>query len=198
MTVIIALEHEWQTWHAARERDLDTIRQRDPEAATRRSFDGVPTFPVDARWIVAGRYIPYDEPRQVEVATARADLRHYVTADGVVHLELGGTAYRLVATVAVGGRIDGPVGLSFHDESNGSETAPWRTVTTGQPGKDGEVVVDFNRTINLPFAFTDYGTCPAPVEGNLLRPSRPRCNGVANRRIETAEKNGPGPLSCAE
>ncbi|MDX6291645.1 MAG: uncharacterized protein QOH50_720 [Kribbellaceae bacterium] len=253
MTVIIALEHEWQTWHATRERDLDTphgwltvvafnwlspsaeelpglpgtwsvsdgaavvtatasdgltldgepvdgtitatvaeagslawlrygdklvelvlrggryaIRQRDPEAATRRSFDGVPAFPVDPLWIVAGRYIPYDEPRQVEVATARADLRQYVTAVGVVHVELGGTAYGLVATVAAGGRIDGPVGLSFHDETNGSETAPWRTVTTGQPGKDGEVVVDFNRTINLPFAFTDYGTCPAPVEGNRL------------------------------
>jgi uncharacterized protein len=69
----------------------------------------------------------------------------------VVHLELGGTAYGLVATVAAGARIDGPVGLSFHDETNGSETAPWRTVTTGQPWKDGEVVVDF-----------------APVEGNRL------------------------------
>jgi hypothetical protein len=100
-----------------------TITATDPEAATRRSFDGVPAFPVDPRWLVAGRYIPYDEPRQVEVATARADLRQYVTAVGVVHVELGGTAYGLVATVAAGGRIDGPVVLSFHDETNGSETA---------------------------------------------------------------------------
>jgi uncharacterized protein (DUF1684 family) len=29
-------------------------------------------------------------------------------------------------------------------------------------------VIDFNRTINLPFAFTAYGTCPAPVAGNRL------------------------------
>jgi hypothetical protein len=33
---------------------------------------------------------------------------------------------------------------------------------------DRSVAVDFNRTVNLPFAFTDYGTCPAPVEGNRL------------------------------
>ena len=34
--------------------------------------------------------------------------------------------------------------------------------------RDGSVLIDFNRTINLPFAFTAYGTCPAPVPGNRL------------------------------
>jgi uncharacterized protein (DUF1684 family) len=247
MTVVSDLELDWQTWHAARERDLNTdygwltvtafdwlpsaptalngipgkwwadgegahvtadgelslggepvhgtvsasvpkagslswllygdrlaelvlrggryaIRQRDPRAATRHAFTGVPTYPLDNGWVVKAYYTPYVAPTRVEVSTARDDLRQHVTAVGTVHVALGGTAYELVATAAGDGRLN----LSFHDKTNGEETAPWRTVTTGPVGRDGSVLIDFNRTINLPFAFTAYGTCPAPVPGNRL------------------------------
>jgi uncharacterized protein (DUF1684 family) len=140
------------------------IRQRDPQAATRVGFSGVPTYPVDPAWVVTGHFTPYEEPERVEVATARADLRQHVNVVGTVHLALGESAYELVATPAGDGRLS----LSFHDKTNGEETAPWRTVTTERVQGDRTVVVDFNRTINLPFAFTQYGTCPAPVAGNRL------------------------------
>jgi uncharacterized protein (DUF1684 family) len=140
------------------------IRQRDPQAATRAGFSGVPTYPVDPAWVVKGHFTPYDEAERVEVATARPDLRQHVNAIGTVHLALGDSAYELVATAAGDGRVS----LSFHDETNGVETAPWRTVTTGPIQEDRSVAIDFNRAINLPFAFTEYGTCPAPVTGNQL------------------------------
>lgn len=140
------------------------IRQRDPRATTRVGFSGVPTYAVDPSWVVTGHFSPYEEPVRVEVTTARPDLRQHVTAIGTVHLALGDSAYELVATAAG----EGKVALSFHDETNGGETAPWRTVTTGPVQADRSVVVDFNRAINLPYAFTDYGTCPAPVAGNQL------------------------------
>jgi uncharacterized protein (DUF1684 family) len=140
------------------------IRQRDPRATTRVGFSGVPTFAVDPSWVVTGHFSPYEEPVRVEVATARAGLRQHVTAIGTVHLALGDSAYELVATAAGQGKVS----LSFHDETNGDETARWRTVTTGPVQADRSVVVDFNRAINLPYAFTDYGTCPAPVSGNRL------------------------------
>jgi uncharacterized protein len=139
-------------------------RQRDPRAATRRAFTGVPTYPVNPEWVVKGYYTPRAEPERVEVSTARDDLRQHVTAVGTVHLALDGSAYELVATGAGGGRLT----LSFHDKTNGEETAPWRSVTTGVVERDQSVLIDFNRTINLPFAFTPYGTCPAPVPGNRL------------------------------
>jgi uncharacterized protein (DUF1684 family) len=41
-------------------------------------------------------------------------------------------------------------------------------VTTSVPTENGSLVVDFNRTVNLPFSFTEFGTCPAPVAGNDL------------------------------
>jgi hypothetical protein len=41
-------------------------------------------------------------------------------------------------------------------------------VPTSLPDADGRVEIDFNRAINFPYAFTDYGTCPAPPAGNTL------------------------------
>ena len=43
---------------------------------------------------------------------------------------------------------------------------------------DGTVVLDFNRAINYPSAFTPYGTCPMPVKNNSL-----------DSRIEAGEKD---------
>jgi uncharacterized protein (DUF1684 family) len=140
------------------------VRQRDPGAATRQGFTGVPTYPLNPEWVVRGWYTPYGAPERIEVSTARDDLRQQVTAVGTVHLALGDSAYELVATAASDNRLS----LSFHDETNGSETAPWRSVTTGVVERDGSVLIDFNRTINLPFAFTAFGTCPAPATGNRL------------------------------
>ncbi|MEV8374407.1 DUF1684 domain-containing protein [Kribbella sp. NPDC056861] len=140
------------------------VRQRDPNASTRAGFSGVPTYPVDSSWVVTGHFSPYEEPKRIEVSTAREDLRQHVTAIGTVHLAIGDSAYELVATAAGEGRVS----LSFHDETNADETSPWRTVTTEPVADDRTVVIDFNRAINLPFAFTDYGTCPAPVVGNQL------------------------------
>jgi uncharacterized protein (DUF1684 family) len=33
---------------------------------------------------------------------------------------------------------------------------------------DGRVTIDFNRTVNLPCAFTTYATCPLPPAENRL------------------------------
>jgi uncharacterized protein (DUF1684 family) len=41
-------------------------------------------------------------------------------------------------------------------------------VTTSVPTETGALVIDFNRAINLPFAFTEFGTCPAPVPANRV------------------------------
>jgi uncharacterized protein (DUF1684 family) len=41
-------------------------------------------------------------------------------------------------------------------------------VTTSIPTETGALVIDFNRAVNLPFAFTEFGTCPAPVPANQV------------------------------
>ena len=140
------------------------VRVRDPRAPERLAFRGVPTFPVDPEWVRRGRLVPFAEPAAVTVETARPDLRQQATAVGTVEFVLDGRQHVLTATAGPRGRL----ALSFTDLTNGRLTAPWRVVSLDPPDETGSVVIDFNRTVNLPFAFSEFGTCPAPVAGNHL------------------------------
>ena len=139
------------------------VRVRDPRASTRRDFTGVPTYDHDPGWVRPARFVPASSPRVVDVRTARADLVQQARLVGAVDVDIAGERHRLDA-VAIG---DG-LGLLFHDATNGRTTARWRTVATSAPDAAGNLVVDFNRAVNLPFAFTDHGTCPAPPANNWL------------------------------
>ena len=61
-------------------------------------------------------------------------------------------------------------GVEFHDPTNGDETERWRQLhfDAAADDGDGEVVLDFNRALNMWFAFTDFATCPAPIVGNVI------------------------------
>jgi uncharacterized protein (DUF1684 family) len=139
------------------------VRLRDPQAPERTAFRRIPAFPFDDAWRVTGHFTS-DGPHPLTVDTARPDLRQLVTAVGAVSFAIGGTRYTLIATAGRHDRLN----LLFHDLTNGDQTAPWRVVSTSVPQDDGTVVIDFNRAVNLPFAFTQFGTCPAPVAGNQV------------------------------
>lgn len=154
------------------------IRLRDPQAPERAAFDGVPAFPVDPTWVRPGHFTAYSEPRLITVDTARNDLRQQVKAVGTVEVDIAGEHHTLVATAGQGGRLN----LSFRDATNGVQTARWRVVTSSVPTETGALVVDFNRAVNLPFSFTEFGTCPAPVAGNDL-PVAVTAGELAPRRV---------------
>ncbi|MBM9465841.1 DUF1684 domain-containing protein [Nakamurella leprariae] len=142
------------------------VRARDPQAVTRTGFTGIPAFPVDLAWVRPGRFLPYPEPRRVEVTTARDDLRQHTSLVGEIEVDLPGV--EAPQRLQVAGGADGGLTLQFSDETNGVSTARWRALSVAAPDADGRIVVDFNRAVNMPFAFTAYGTCPAPVPGNRL------------------------------
>lgn len=143
------------------------VRLRDPLAPARTGFDGVPTFAHDPAWVVDAAVRWYDAPRPVVVGAARTGLVHHVSTVGEVDLvvERDGVSHR--ATLVLTGKAGGAVTLLFSDEADG--VAPWRVLWVDAdvaPGAEGSVRLDLNRTINLPYAFSDFGTCPAPAEGN--------------------------------
>lgn len=139
------------------------LRIRDPQAPSRHAFTGVPTWDHDPEWVRPATFTPADEPTEVQVGTARDDLVHQAHVVGTVDVDIAGVRHRLSAVPAGGG-----LALLFHDTTNGITTAPWRTVVAERPDPEGNLVVDFNRAVNLPFAFSDHGTCPAPVSGNRI------------------------------
>lgn len=159
------IEHGDQLIEVARRTDAHVLRVRDPQAVTRTAFAGVPTFPVDARWVLDAVFQPYVAPRTITVGAVVEGLSHFPTAVGDVLFSVDGQQQRLVALQGKGGGL----ALHFHDATSGKSTyAGGRILRTDDPTPECELTVDFNRTVNLPCAFTDYATCPLPPAGNTL------------------------------
>lgn len=139
------------------------VRARTLTSRAREAFCGVPTFDYDPDWVVPARYAALARPRLVEVATCRPDLRQRIPVVG----ELLGTVRDWPLRLAVTSIRQG-LGVEFHDPTNGAETPAWRQLKIPEPDRHGRVFLDFNRTANMWFAFTDFATCPAPVPENII------------------------------
>lgn len=146
--------------------DKYAVRTRDNSSPVFTGFKGVPTFEYNPEWVIEGRFEAYAEPRDVPIGTANP------LVDGV-HRSVGEVAFRIpgvpheIRLHAEEEKL-GALNVTFHDESNGDTTDEWRKVFIPRPRPDGSVVIDFNRAINYPSAFTAYGTCPMPVRGNSI------------------------------
>ncbi|MFF2051440.1 DUF1684 domain-containing protein [Leifsonia sp. NPDC058194] len=150
----------------ARRGGSDIVRPRHPDAALRTSYAGTPTYAPDERWAVAGRFEPFDEPREVTVGSAAEGLEHVYAAPGEVVFEHDGAEHRLIA---FDGRTPGSLLVLFLDATSGVTTyAANRSLGVAAPAADGSVVLDFTRAVNLPCAYTDFATCPLPPAGNRL------------------------------
>lgn len=139
------------------------IRLRAATSPERENFDGVPTFDYDQAWIIQGDFRALPEGDRLDVATCRPELRQRLPAVGEVRFEIDGQPQRLIAiSIKTGPSIE------FHDPTNDDETEAWRQLKFDWPDETGHVLLDFNRTINMWFAFTDHATCPKPTESNVI------------------------------
>lgn len=155
--------------------DKYAIRTRDSASPVFTGFSGVPTFDYRPDLVIEARYTPYPEPVDVPIGTANP------LVDGV-HRSVGELVFRLPgqeheSRLQAEEEKLGALTVTFHDETNGESTDEWRKVSTARPRPDNTVILDFNRAINYPSAFTPYGTCPMPVKNNSL-----------DYRIEAGEK----------
>ncbi len=142
------------------------IRTRDSQSPVFTEFEGVPTFDYNPELVVLARFERYPEPVEVPIGTANPLVDGVHRSAGEIVFRLPGIdhEYRLQAEE---GKL-GALTVTFHDKTNGETTDDWRKVETGRPRPDGTVVLDFNRAINYPSAFTPYGTCAMPVRNNSL------------------------------
>lgn len=146
--------------------DKYAVRTRDNSSPVLTGFESVPTYAYSPAWVIEGRFEPYAEPMDVPIGTANP------LVDGV-HRSVGEVVFRApgvpheIRLHAEEEKL-GALNVTFHDETNGDTTDEWRKVFIPRPRPDGSVVIDFNRAINYPSAFTPYGTCPMPVRGNSV------------------------------
>ena len=144
----------------------DIVRPRHPDNPLRTTFRGTPAYPPDQRWAVSGRYVPFAEPRPTTVGSVVDGLEHVYAALGAVRFTLEGQEFSLTAFP---GHEQGSLLVLFTDATSGVTTyAAQRSLRLPPPAADGAIVVDFNRAVNLPCAYTDLATCPLPPAGNRL------------------------------
>jgi uncharacterized protein (DUF1684 family) len=138
------------------------IRMRDPESVLRRNFRGLKWFPIQEEWRIEARYLPVPGPRKLVLETIVGTTEEMESA-GFVEFEREGKTWRLEAA-----RSGERLFIVFRDATAGKTTyAAGRFLYADAP-RDGRVVLDFNRAINPPCAYTPYTTCPLPPPQNRL------------------------------
>lgn len=140
------------------------IRVRDRSAPLLKRFVDIPTFELTADGVVTGTVEVFEDPVYRRVATATPGLENTEAVSGRLVFDYAGRTHTLYTS----GCPHTGLHINFHDRTNGVSTAMWRRLDLGVPDKNNHVIVDFNRAVNWPFAFTPYATCTAPVPENLV------------------------------
>lgn len=139
------------------------LRVRDHEAPLLKQFQGIDRYPVEDRWRVTARIVPYDEPKAVSIPNILGTSSIQMVPAALV-FTLEGKELHL-DPIAEGDEY----WLIFGDETNGPETYGGGRFLYSEPiGADGTVVIDFNKSYNPPCVFTPYATCPLPPQDNQL------------------------------
>ncbi|WP_030185236.1 DUF1684 domain-containing protein [Streptomyces sp. NRRL S-813] len=144
-------------------RDQYLLVKYDPQAPERTEFRGVPTFDPEPRWVLKGRLDRHEAPKSVEYDTVGTDKYSY-TSPGVITFTHAGREHTLTPTSSPYGMV-----VVFTDATSGVTTyGACRSLSVPEPDQDGTVVLDFNRALNLPCAFSGMPVCPvAPPENRL-------------------------------
>ena len=142
------------------------VRPRHPGNALLADYRGTPAYVPSQAYSIQGIYAPFEAPRSTTVGAAVKGIQHVYQAPGQVRFRLAG--HDLVLT-AFNGHEPGTLSVLFTDATSGKTTyAANRSLSVGAPGPDGTVILDFNRAVNLPCAYTDLATCPLPPAENRL------------------------------
>jgi uncharacterized protein (DUF1684 family) len=139
------------------------IRTREEGSVQQQNFSGVPTFDYSPDWVVKGHYVSFAEPVPERVPTAHPKVELTLHAVGEISFRHRGTTHRLAAEAAGDG-----LRIGFRDLTSGRSTPAWRYLDTAAPAADGTVLLDFNRALDYPFAFSGHTSCPAPFRANRL------------------------------
>lgn len=151
----------------------ETLRVWDPASDAVRRFDHVARFPWSPTWIVSGRYVPVDGLEARGSVTDAAGVALPVA--GHVHVRIADHEASLVAVRSApfegSARLqlivqDGTSALPEEDVE--STYSMGRFLYLDDPGQEADVVLDWNRAVLPPCAFSYLYACPVPPPENRL------------------------------
>jgi uncharacterized protein len=138
------------------------IRVKDNDSRIRSGFTGLKWFPIDPSWNITAKFTPYDQPRTI-MFDSQNQVKQPMESPGYATFTRDGKEYRLEPVLE--GR---QLFFIFRDATSNKSTYGAARFLYAAPAKDGTVILDFNKTINPPCAFTPFATCPLPPPQNRL------------------------------
>lgn len=149
--------------HLIRRSGRLAIRLRDAKCPLIRSFPGEDWYPVDAKYRVTAKFVPYDPPRPIQITNVRgATYEDHLV--GAAEFQLNGENVRLEC------QQEGPdeLFIVFRDSTSGKETYGAGRFLNARKSADGQVILDFNQAYNPPCAYNIHTLCPLPPKDNHL------------------------------
>ena len=159
---VVVLEHKSLRWFIIKRGDKYALRLRDLDGEYVRNFKGITYFPLDPSWRIIAKFVP-TKGKQLRITdiTGRTFLED---SPGVLHFTKGGKKFTLEA----GGTVD-EFFIVFGDLTNKKSTyGGGRFLYANAPDKEGNVILDFNKSLNPPCEFTPFATCPLPTKENKM------------------------------
>jgi uncharacterized protein (DUF1684 family) len=139
------------------------VRIRNRNSPGLREFTGMRWFPIQEKYRIAARWEEYDRPKSIPIVNVLGDVSQEKSS-GRARFEIDGKEYTLEPVDQ--GRT---LFFNFRDLTSGKETyTAGRFLYADQPS-NGSVILDFNKAVNPPCAFTAFATCPLPPSQNSLR-----------------------------
>lgn len=138
------------------------IRIKDSAATARQSFQGRQWYKVDPKFKIEAIWKPFDKPTKIIVPDVLGN-ENEETSHGVAEFKIDGKIYQITPTTE-----DKDLFFVFKDATCGKQSYGAARFLYADAPKDGKVILDFNRTINPPCAFTDFATCPLPPKSNHI------------------------------
>jgi hypothetical protein len=132
------------------------IRLKDKNSKLRREFNGRHWYPVKGEYRMEAKWVAYDPPKPIAIPNVLGD-KSEEKAPGYAAFTLSGKEYRL-EPLGEGGELF----FIFKDRTSGRETYGAGRFLYAAAPQDGTVILDFNKAVNPPCAFTPYATCPLP------------------------------------
>jgi len=140
------------------------LRVKDSAAPRRTNFLGLDYFPLDRTWRVEARWVPFDPPREVPITNIIGNVSKE-RVPGKAVFEREGRTFELYPIVE---GPNEPLFFVISDATSGKESYSAARFLDAEWPVDGKVVLDFNKAVNPPCAFTPFATCPLPPKENQL------------------------------
>jgi hypothetical protein len=150
--------------------DRYALRIKDSQAPARAAFHGLKWYAPKPAYRVRAKWVPYSPAKTLEIPTILGTVSK-LPAPGAAEFTIDGTTLRLEPVLEEPDSKE----LFFILRDTTSKTTTYgagRFLYTELPDhgltQPGVVMLDFNRLINPPCAFTAYATCPLPPPQNRL------------------------------